>query len=137
MLRDNHILGRPSTEYIAEETPVPVYFNLHLALERIRALALPVIEAAKVEVQDPATGETSFEYEDDRPGPRVLLIGEQESGKTTLLKTLANWAIRSGRARTEVGNVARMEEPDEGERRSRGVLVVNLDPAEVRHCHFV
>lgn len=104
-----YVFGQVSTEYISEETPIPSYYSLHLALERLRTLA----------------------SEGQSTSPRVLLIGEEESGKTSLMKTLANWAIRSGRARTErevpVGEMA-----DEGEGKSRGVLLVNLDTSEVR-----
>lgn len=103
-----YVFGQVSTEYISEETPVPSYYNLHLALERLRALA----------------------NAGQHLSPRVLLIGEEESGKTSLMKSLANWAIRSGRARTE-REVPAGEMADEGEGKSRGVLLVNLDTSEV------
>lgn len=104
-----YVFGQVSTEYISEETPIPSYYSLHLALERSRTLS--------------SEGQTT--------SPRVLLIGEEESGKTSLMKTLANWAIRSGRARTE-REVPAGEMADEGEGKSRGVLLVNLDTSEVR-----
>lgn len=103
-----YVFGQVSTEYISEETPVPAYHNLHLALERLRVLA----------------------HSGQHASPRVLLIGEEECGKTSLLKTLANWAIRSGRARTE-RDPPPGEAADEGEGKSRGVLLVNLDTSEV------
>jgi polyribonucleotide 5'-hydroxyl-kinase len=113
-----HVQGETSTDYVAEETPIPTYFALHRALERLRASALAPSTAAALQ-------------QDESLGPQVLFIGEKESGKTSLIKTLANWAIRAGRARTDVVNSGK-EEPDEGEGQSRGVMLVNLDPAEAR-----
>ena len=62
------------------------YANLHFALENLRQLAA----------------------EEDNLGPRVLVVGPENAGKTTLVKMLAAYATRSGR------------EP----------VVVNLDPKE-------
>lgn len=97
------------TDYTANEAPVPSYLELHLALERQRVLA-------------------DYNAPDDKPSPRVLIVGEKESGKTTLAKTLVNWTVRSGRARSDNGPNA----DDEGEGQSRGCLFVNLDPSMVR-----
>lgn len=97
------------TDYVASEAPLPNYLALHLALERRRILA-------------------DVNMSDDKPSVRVLIVGEKESGKTTLAKTLVNWAIRSGRARSETGPNAA---DDEGEGQSRGCLFVNLDPSQV------
>ncbi|KAH8930056.1 hypothetical protein BT69DRAFT_1255674 [Atractiella rhizophila] len=87
-------IGQPSTEYIGEETPIPMYLNLHLAIESMRIQACP-----------PSASTTSS----DIPGPRVLIVGHSNTGKTSLAKILTNWAIRSGR---------------------EGILFVNLDPSE-------
>jgi hypothetical protein len=115
-----HVEGETSTDYVAEETPMPSYLALHQAFERLRASAVA-----------PSTAVTL--NQDESLGPQVLFIGEKDSGKTTLIKTLANWAIRAGRARTDV-LVAAKDEPDEGEGKSRGVMLVNLDPSEVSLC---
>jgi polyribonucleotide 5'-hydroxyl-kinase len=64
------------SEYTAEETPLTEYLNLHFALEDLR-------DQAK------ATG---------RQGPRVLILGPENAGKTSLAKTLTAYAIRSGRS---------------------------------------
>jgi len=79
------VTGSCETDYTANETPMTEYTNLHFALENLR---------------DNAT--------QDNGGPRVLVVGPKDSGKTTLVKTLTAYAIRIGRS----------------------PVVVNLDPAE-------
>lgn len=76
----------PQSEYTAEETPMTEYVNVHFALETLRNEAQ-------------ARG---------RDGPRVLVLGPSNAGKTSLVKLLTAYAIRLGR------------QP----------LVVNLDPEE-------
>lgn len=58
-------------EYTAEETPMTQYANLHFALENLR-------QAGTQE-------------------PRVLVVGPNNSGKTSLVKLLTAYATRSGR----------------------------------------
>lgn len=79
------VTGSCDTDYIANETPMTEYTNLHFALENLRNNA-----------------------RQDDGGPRVLVVGPKDSGKTTLVKTLTSYAIRMGRS----------------------PVVVNLDPAE-------
>ncbi|KAL8940926.1 MAG: hypothetical protein Q9211_002045 [Gyalolechia sp. 1 TL-2023] len=69
------VAGDCQVEYLAEETPMVNYANLHFALERQRD------EAAK-------TG---------RDGPRVLVLGPDDAGKSSLIKLLTAYATRSGR----------------------------------------
>ncbi|KAK6511181.1 Cleavage polyadenylation factor subunit clp1 [Arthrobotrys musiformis] len=74
------IEGAPSVEYIAEETPMATYLNLHIALEKLRVAASdcpPTTEGAQ--------------------GPRILLIGPPDVGKTTVAKILTGYSIRQGR----------------------------------------
>ncbi|KAG8527606.1 uncharacterized protein KY384_007759 [Bacidia gigantensis] len=80
------VTGECSVEYIAEETPVTSYANLHFALECLRDEAIS----------------------SRKEGPRVLIVGPDNAGKTSLVKLLTSYATRSGR------------QP----------LVVNLDPKE-------
>ncbi|KAJ9643786.1 uncharacterized protein PV06_09036 [Exophiala oligosperma] len=68
------------SEYRAEETPMNEYINVHFALENLR-------EQAK------ASG---------RQGPRVLILGPDDAGKTTLAKILTGYAYRSARSPTVV-----------------------------------
>ncbi|KAL9597140.1 MAG: hypothetical protein Q9219_005362 [cf. Caloplaca sp. 3 TL-2023] len=80
------VAGDCQVEYLAEETPMISYVNLHFALEKQRD------EAART----------------DQDGPRVLVLGPEDAGKTSLVKHLTAYATRSGR------------QP----------LAVNLDPKE-------
>ncbi|KAJ8141003.1 hypothetical protein OY671_005819 [Metschnikowia pulcherrima] len=75
------------SEYISDESPALQYTNLHFALDVMRQ------EAAA----DPA-----------KKGPRVLVLGSSQSGKTALAKTLASYAVKMERV----------------------PLFVNLDPKE-------
>lgn len=81
------VSGTPSVEYTSDETPMNAYANTHFALERARGAASesPVAQ-----------------------GPRVMIIGPQDAGKTSLLKMLTGYAVRQGRR----------------------PVVVNLDPKE-------
>ncbi|RAL64005.1 hypothetical protein DID88_003193 [Monilinia fructigena] len=65
----------PCEEYTAEETPMVSYVNTHFALENLRDEAQ---KAGKV-------------------GPRVLVVGPTNAGKTSLVKLLTAYAIRMGR----------------------------------------
>lgn len=76
--------GSLSSEYVAEETTVNEAMNIHLALESMRERAT-------------ATGTQG------ESGPRLLILGPDNVGKTTLAKTLTGYAIRSGRAPVVVG----------------------------------
>ncbi|KIV93579.1 hypothetical protein PV10_04783 [Exophiala mesophila] len=64
------------SEYTAEETPMSEYINVHFALESLR-------DQAK------ASG---------RPGPRVLIVGPEDAGKSSLAKILTGYAQRASRS---------------------------------------
>jgi len=90
------VIGQPSTEYVSEETPMNAYSNLHLAFEGMRVRAL--LHAQITAHPEKATPE---EIEEDRAGgpadaPRVLILGPENSGKTTVAKLLVNYAARAG-----------------------------------------
>ncbi|KAK6338082.1 Cleavage polyadenylation factor subunit clp1 [Orbilia brochopaga] len=72
--------GAPASEYASDETPMSTYLNLHIALEKQRVAAADC---------PPTT--------DGAQGPRILLIGPADVGKTTLCKILTGYAIRQGR----------------------------------------
>ena len=80
------VKGNCQVDYIAEETPMVSYANTHFALEALREYA----------------------SESYGIGPRVLVVGPDNAGKTSLVKLLASYAIKSGRT----------------------PVVVNLDPKE-------
>jgi polyribonucleotide 5'-hydroxyl-kinase len=60
---------------MAEETPMVTYVNTHFALEKLR---------------DDAS-------QNGGEGPRVLVVGPNNAGKTSLVKLLTAYAIRMGR----------------------------------------
>lgn len=69
------VKGTCQVEYVAEETPMVSYANTHFALEVLRENAA----------------------ESYGVGPRVLVVGPDNAGKTSLVKLLTGYAIRSGR----------------------------------------
>ncbi|KAJ5746147.1 hypothetical protein N7520_011329 [Penicillium odoratum] len=81
-----HGAGGCQSEYTSDETPMMEYANLHFALESIRE-------------ESQGSG---------KDGPRVLLLGPENAGKTSLSKILTAYATKLG------------GQP----------LVVNLDPTE-------
>jgi polyribonucleotide 5'-hydroxyl-kinase len=80
------LTGTTEAEYLAEETPMIQYMNTHFGLEN-----------ARVEAQQRHT-----------TGPRVLVVGPENSGKTSLVKMLTAYAVKS----------------------ERQPVVVNLDPQQ-------
>ncbi|XP_060086032.1 polyribonucleotide 5'-hydroxyl-kinase Clp1-like [Ylistrum balloti] len=68
--------GKTEVAYIAKETPMVTYINTHAALEQMRQKA---------------------EKEKTR-GPRVMVVGPTDVGKSTLCRLLLNYASRLGRA---------------------------------------
>lgn len=81
-----------------------IYANLHLALEQMRVRALRAIRGSPV---PPGSGPQEARTEP----PRVLVVGPEHAGKTTLCKLLVNYAVRTGQGWTP--------------------FLVNVDPSEV------
>ncbi|GFY21639.1 protein CLP1 homolog [Trichonephila clavipes] len=69
------LLGKPEVAYVAKETPMVFYVNLHAALEQMRMKA----------------------EREDTKGPMVLITGPSDVGKTTLCRILLNYAVRVNR----------------------------------------
>jgi len=67
--------GQVESEYVAEETQMNGYANAHFALEAAREKAKQMGEG----------------------GPRVLIVGPENAGKTTLCKILTSYAVKRGR----------------------------------------
>lgn len=65
-----------------------VYANLHVALEQMRVRASREIRGSPVPPQDKERSEP----------PRVLILGPDCSGKTTICKILTNYAVRAGQS---------------------------------------
>lgn len=72
-LYDAHIF-----ELRADNAPLVSYLNLHMKLEGLRTAA----DASK---------------SSDSMGPRILVVGPSNSGKTSLVRMLTAWATRMGR----------------------------------------
>ncbi|XP_057422871.1 protein CLP1 homolog [Lotus japonicus] len=72
--------GSTETDYTADETPMVSYVNVHAVLEgrRSRAKASPS--------DDPESSQ----------GPRVIVVGPTDSGKSTLSRMLLSWAAKQG-----------------------------------------
>uniref|UniRef100_A0A2C9K704 Protein CLP1 homolog n=2 Tax=Biomphalaria glabrata TaxID=6526 RepID=A0A2C9K704_BIOGL len=68
--------GKTEVAYMSKETPMTVYVNTHAALEQMREKA---------------------ELENTR-GPRILVVGPVDVGKSTLCRILVNYAVRLGRS---------------------------------------
>ncbi|GCC43924.1 hypothetical protein chiPu_0027823 [Chiloscyllium punctatum] len=72
--------GRTEVAYVSRDTPMLLYLNCHAALEQMRQQA---------------------EAEDER-GPRVMVVGPTDVGKTTVCRLLLNYGVRLGRRPTFV-----------------------------------
>lgn len=71
------------SEYISEETSMNHYMNLHFALESYRQ----------------SISEHNFvNSSSQKTGPRVLVVGNRHSGKTSLVKTLASYGCKMDRS---------------------------------------
>ena len=112
-----YVTGYASTEYISEETPMAAYANVHLALEAMRVKTL--LHAQIRASPETATPEDLKEDAENGPSdaPRVLILGPENSGKTTVAKILVNYATRSSQDWCPI--------------------LVNVDPSEVRACFHV
>ncbi|KAI9606350.1 hypothetical protein KEM48_001893 [Puccinia striiformis f. sp. tritici PST-130] len=88
---------------------------LHLALERAR-LSSVAPKHFQPQAEPPARLQQAYsdgrDPDEEKHGPHVMVIGSLASGKSTLIKTLANWAVKSGRTKLE----------------GPGLLLVNLNP---------
>ena len=152
------IYGAASTEYMADEPShtYTYYANLHLNLERARIRAreqlrtdpslLQTLDAVDVsEPAKPMSYEQGVESDADLyraagQGPRVMVVGPESAGKTSLIKYLANYAMRSpavASVREGESKREKTEESDEdGDEKTMSEItgwwpmIVTLDPAE-------
>ncbi|KAJ4960894.1 hypothetical protein NE237_020804 [Protea cynaroides] len=72
--------GTTETDYTADETPMISYVNVHAILDGRRN------RAKASSTSDP----------DSCQGPRVIVVGPTDSGKSTLSKMLLSWAAKQG-----------------------------------------
>ncbi|KAI8982833.1 Pre-mRNA cleavage complex II protein Clp1-domain-containing protein [Trametes punicea] len=80
-------MSHPSVEYVSDETPMAAYANVHIALEQMRVRAFAAVTGSPLPSGD----------DDDASGeaPRVLVLGPESSGKTSVCKILTNYAVRA------------------------------------------
>ncbi|KAK6802679.1 hypothetical protein RDI58_000462 [Solanum bulbocastanum] len=71
--------GSTETDYTADETPMISYINVHAVLDGRR-------NRAKASPSDSDTSQ----------GPRVIVVGPTDSGKSTLSRMLLSWAAKQG-----------------------------------------
>ena len=81
------------------------YANVHLALEQMRVRALRAVHGS------PPSSDDDEDTDANPEPPRVLVLGPENSGKTTVSKILVNYAVRTGQDWTP--------------------MLVNTDPGEV------
>jgi len=88
------VTGQASTEYVSDETPMTPYINLHLAFEQSRVRANRAIrESSGTSPVKPEP--TIYSRNESKEPPRVMFLGPENSGKTSAIKILANYAVRS------------------------------------------
>lgn len=75
------IEGEPENDYVGEETEMVSTYNAHFALEDMRDAVQAVSSAI---------------------GPRVLVVGPDNAGKTSLIRTLTAYAVKVDRQPTVV-----------------------------------
>ncbi|KAJ6421712.1 hypothetical protein OIU84_028989 [Salix udensis] len=68
--------GTTETDYTADETPMVSYVNVHAVLDGRRNQAKASPESSQ--------------------GPRVIVVGPTDSGKSTLSRMLLSWAAKQG-----------------------------------------
>ncbi|EFP92361.2 uncharacterized protein PGTG_18348 [Puccinia graminis f. sp. tritici CRL 75-36-700-3] len=102
--------GKALTEYVAEESTIPAYMALHLASECAR-LGSVAPKHFVPHVKPPPRLQVSSDAQE----PDEEKHGSLASGKSTLIKTLATWAVKSGRTKVK----------------GPGLLLVNLNPNDV------
>ena len=81
--------GTPSVAYLSEETPMVTYMGVHAALETARTTAASASAVLLLAADASST---------DHYGPRVLVVGAPDAGKSTLAQLLVNYAVRAQRA---------------------------------------
>ena len=87
------VSGSSLVEYTSNETPLISYLNLHLAFEqqRIRARQAHSQHAPSPEKPNERLPGYANAVDPASSAYRVMVIGQEDSGKSTLSKTLLKW----------------------------------------------
>lgn len=87
------ITGQSLVEYTSNETPLITYLNLHLAFEQQRIKARNTQSDFKPSPEKPNERLPGYVNAVDASssGYRVMVIGQEDSGKSTLSKTLLKY----------------------------------------------
>lgn len=93
------LIGKPDVMYVAKETPMSIYLNVHAAMERMREAA------EKTDTNDNKNSTTTEKNREsnektdskDTKGPITMVVGPSDVGKSTLSRILLNYAVRMGR----------------------------------------
>ncbi|GFP91395.1 protein clp1 homolog [Phtheirospermum japonicum] len=80
--------GTTETDYTADETPMISYVNVHAVLDARR-------NRAKASPSDSDVSQNS-PFSPFIQGPRVIVVGPTDSGKSTLSRMLLSWAAKQG-----------------------------------------
>ncbi len=120
---DVQVDGIPTVAYISEETPMVAYANTHAALETKRTAVSAVtagstptpalVSSSSTTTTAPSSSSSSAAaaaagggavssapasaLAAGRYGPRVMIVGATDSGKSTLASILCNYALRAQR----------------------------------------
>lgn len=88
--------GSAEVAYVADETPMVSYVNVHAILERRRTqahdAATSTASAAPLILPPARRSEALAQSQ----GPRVIVVGPTDSGKSSLTRMLLGWASRQG-----------------------------------------
>ncbi|QHN86921.1 uncharacterized protein DS421_16g550470 [Arachis hypogaea] len=72
--------GTTETDYTADETPMVSYVNVHA-----------ILEARRTRAKASSSGDS-----ESSQGPRVIVVGPTNSGKSTLSRMLLSWVAKQG-----------------------------------------
>eukprot|EP00271_Cylindrocystis_brebissonii_P011828 TRINITY_DN29795_c0_g1_i1.p1 TRINITY_DN29795_c0_g1~~TRINITY_DN29795_c0_g1_i1.p1 ORF type:complete len:458 (-),score=93.73 TRINITY_DN29795_c0_g1_i1:276-1649(-) len=87
--------GSPEVVYTESETPMVQYMNVHAVLECRRQDALQQQQQPLAGAQDGMAGREGASSS-SRQGPRVMIVGPSDSGKSSLTRILLSYAARLG-----------------------------------------
>jgi hypothetical protein len=82
-----YMTGAPATCYVSAETPMVGYVNLHAAVQRVRDEARAGIQEAP---------RVCFCWNHIFGDVQVLVVGPNDTGKSSLCRLLLNYAVREG-----------------------------------------